>query len=158
MKSIVARATLGVVLSCATVFSSCSSGESEPKSPGPSDAGADSADGAVCAFTLEQFCTPAQACITDWTHAQNLAGWCTVKTPYQLAVGECAGYEEITLIGSDTEDDWFYSASTGQLVAVLHSNGAGFSCVAGPPGFSAPECHKDASVDGISVCADASGD
>lgn len=98
-----------------------------------------------CCESAQAACAgPPRSCIMDWP-ADPMAFCATSAGKYSVTMGvadPCAGYHAVLINGIDGGANYYYSLSTGKLVAVVahDSNRPSALCQGGPADFIEPNC------------------
>jgi hypothetical protein len=113
----------------------------------PSDAPPEAAGPLLCQQSVAAYCGATDSgsspeCYLDWT--QGVPGYCGQHIGPVL-VDSCGQYDAIVRVGVDTNFQYYYDHTSGNLVAILYASNQGTVCLAGPPsGFIEPACSSGA--------------
>jgi hypothetical protein len=90
-----------------------------------------------CPMSIASFCATAQhpACIVTW--ADRPTGSCS-GCPIAESSQACGGYNLVDESYCDGENQFYFDAASGALVAVTNFVGDSPTCLAGPSTFDAP--------------------
>lgn len=146
----------GIALVCLVGCGGGVTGRSPGIDGGEQDAACEVAPGGGCMWvgcsrSIAAWCSRV-SCAVSWpSHPTALCS--AYGGDFSLvSVGQCGGYRVVESTGGDAIAYYYYSVSSGQLVAqVDHLLDGDYRCMGGPPGFTRPSCEATTPID----CPDA---
>jgi hypothetical protein len=110
-----------------------------------------------CHDSIAHACATPGNCVLTWAEAQNDTAFCSIAAQFPPSRADCGGYHVVTVSVIDVSGTYYYDATTGMLVAIVHAGLGGTECVAGPAGgFTLPKCTEGS--EDLPQCLDGGAD